>query len=311
MKRLIFASVLAVSTLWLATPAKAAVPPLPAPVASFNAGSLHIDVYGAQNKPAMIFIPGLTCGPWEWAGEIRHFSSDYSVYALTLPGFDGQPAVTGDLFGKVSSDFWNLLSSHRIAKPIVIGHSLGGTLGFMLAQQHSDRLGALIAVDGMPIFPGMQLVDATQRSAMAQRMASMMGAMKTPAQFEAAERTYSLPFMVSSPADVDAIAPLTARSDADATARWMQQDLTLDLRPNLSAIAIPVLELVPFDPKLDPNGPAKLASAAQKQAYYGSLLKGDPTAKVQVIEPSRHFIMYDQPDALHAAIVSFIENREP
>jgi pimeloyl-ACP methyl ester carboxylesterase len=138
MNRTILASVLAMSALWFGTPAKASVPPLPSPTQSFNTGSLHVDVYGAHDKPAMIFIPGLTCGPWEWAGEIRRFSNDYSIYALTLPGFNGQPAITGDLFAKVASDFWELLRSHGISKPIVVGHSLGGTLGFLLAEQHSE-----------------------------------------------------------------------------------------------------------------------------------------------------------------------------
>jgi pimeloyl-ACP methyl ester carboxylesterase len=142
-------------------------------------------------------------------------------------------------------------------------------------------------------------------------MSSTMTTLKTPAQFETAERTYSLPFMMTASTDIDAVAPLTARSDPAATAAWMQQDLTLDLRPNLSAIRIPVLEVAPFDPKLDPNGPANISTATEKQAYYASLLQGAQTAKVQVIQPSRHFVMYDQPQALHAAIAAFIENREP
>jgi hypothetical protein len=71
------------------TAAHAAVPPpLPAPARSFDSGSLHVDVYGAPGRRALVFIPGLTCGPWEWAGEITQFSPSYTIYALTLTGFD-------------------------------------------------------------------------------------------------------------------------------------------------------------------------------------------------------------------------------
>lgn len=311
MKRLVLASALITSTLWFAAPAKAAVPPPLQPAnASFNSGILHVDVYGAANKPALIFIPGLTCGPWEWSGEISKFSHDYSVYALTLPGFNGQPAIQGDLFANVASDFWALLQTRNIAKPIVIGHSLGGTLGFMLAEQHPERLSALIAVDGMPVFPGFETLPPAQRSAMAQQMSSSIAAMNTPAKFEAAEKTYALPYLMTSRADIAPVAPLVARSDAAASAAWMQQDLTLDLRGNLRAVSIPVLEIAPFDPSLDPDGPAKIPTAARKQAYYASLLAGDSSAAVQVIQPSRHFIMYDDPEALHSAIARFVENRE-
>lgn len=307
MKRLILASALIASTLWSAAPAKAAVPPpLPAARASFNSGSLHVDVYGTPGKPALVFIPGLTCGPWEWSGEITHFAPDYTIYTLTLPGFNGQPAIQGDLFAKVTGDFWNLLQSRGIDKPIVIGHSLGGTLGFMLAEQHSDRLRALIAVDGLPVFPGTENLPQAQRDAMASQMAAMIGSISTPQAFEAAEKNYSLPYMITAKDDVAAVAHLAATSDPKATAQWMHDDLLLDTRAQLAAITIPVLEITPFDPKLDPFGPAKIASAQQKQAYYASLLKGDATAKVQVIEPSRHFIMYDQPQALQAAMASFL-----
>jgi pimeloyl-ACP methyl ester carboxylesterase len=307
MKRLIFASVLAASTLWFGAPARAALPrALPAAAASYDAGSLHVDVYGTPGKPALIFIPGLVCGPWEWSGQIAQFSNDYTIYALTLPGFNGQPAVTGDLFAKTANDFWELLRSRNIRKPIVVGHSLGGTLGYMLAEQHADRLRALIAVDGMPVFPGMETMTPAQHSAMATRVASMMSALSTPVQFEAAEKTYSLPMLMTSPADIAAVAPLTARSSAAGTAAWIAQDMALDLRPNLHAIAIPVLEIMPFDPALDPAAPGKIASAAQKQAYYALLLQGDLTARVQAIAPSRHFIMYDRPKELDDAMAAFI-----
>lgn len=312
MKRFVLASVLAASTLWFAAPARASVPPpLPPPQASFSSGSLRVDVYGTSGKPALVFVPGLMCGAWEWAGEIERFSPRYTIYALALPGFDGQPAVSGDPFNTVSAEFWTMLQARRIDKPIVIGHSLGGTLAIMLAEQHSDRLSGVIAVDGMPIFPGMQLMPPAARVAMARQMTASIASIAGPAQLEAAEKTYSLPYMMTSPADVASVAPLTARSDPKAAAAWMQQDLTMDLRPGLASVRIPLLEIAPFDPQFDPKTPAALASASQKQAYYASLLAGDPSAAVLTIAPSRHFVMYDQPAKLDAAIASFLagENR--
>lgn len=291
MKRLIIASVLAASTLWFSAPASASIPPpLPAANASFTQGSLHVDVYGTPGKPAMIFIPGLTCGPWEWAGEIERFSPDYTIYALTLPGFDGQPAIQGDLFQTVSADFWKLLQTRHIENPIVIGHSLGGTLAIMLAEQHSDWLRAVVAVDGLPIFPGMDNMTPAQRDAAAQRFTSMMSR-QTPQQFENSEKTYVLPALMSSAADIEVVAPLVAKSDPEAAGAWAAQDVRTDLRAQLGRIAVPLLEIEP---------------GSALTAYYKSLLSGDATAQVVPIENSRHFVMYDQPQALHAAIARFL-----
>lgn len=291
MKRFVIASALAASALWFSAPANASVPPpLPAASASFNAGSMHVDVYGTPGKPALIFIPGLTCGPWEWSGEIKAFSPDYTIYALTLPGFDGQPAIQGPLFARIGADFWTLLQTRRIEKPVVIGHSLGGTLAIMLAEQHSDRLRAIVAVDGLPVFPGMEKMSPQDRDAAAQRFESMM-ANETPQQFEYAEKTYVLPPLVSSQSDVDQIAPLAAKSDPKAAGAWAAQDVSTDLRPGLTQITVPFVEIVP--------GSALLP-------YYKSLVAGDPDAQFVPVENSRHFVMYDQPAALHAAIAQFL-----
>lgn len=291
MRRLVLACALALSVLSSATPAFAE---------SFQSGSLKVDVYGAAGKPALVFIPGLTCGPWEWSREIARYAPAYRIYALTLPGFDGQPGAKTPLVTTVEADFWNLLETRQIKNPTLIGHSLGGTLAISLAEQHPDRLRAVIAVDGLPIFPGMDFMSEAQRNTMAAQTAAMMAA--TPqAQFaESQKRT--LPYLVTSPKDVDAIANAAAKTDPLVAAEWAKEDLLADFRPQLKNAAVPILEIAPFDPKLDPFGPAKFADAAAKQRYYESLFAGAPQAKVHVIQPSRHFIMYDQPAALDAAL---------
>src|ERR1700716_4328302 len=121
MNRLILATLIVLCSAWSAAPAAATMPPpLPAPTASFNSGSLHVDVYGTAGKSALVFIPGLACGPWVWSREISQFSPDHTIYALTLPGFDAQPAVGGHLFQTVSADFWKLMDTKNIQRPIVV-----------------------------------------------------------------------------------------------------------------------------------------------------------------------------------------------
>jgi pimeloyl-ACP methyl ester carboxylesterase len=283
-------------------------PPLPAPVKSFDSGSLHVDVYGTPGRRALVFIPGLTCGPWEWAGEITQFAPVYTIYALTLPGFDGHLAIKGPLFQTVSADFWTLLQNESIAKPVVIGHSLGGTLAIMLAEQHSDKLGGVVSVDGLPTFPGMDRMTADQKAQAVAQMTAAMASSSTPAQFAATEKNYVLPNLMTSPDDIAAVAPLTARSDPAATAAWMSEDLELDLRPQLTAVSTPLLVIAPYDAAFESR---ILPDAAAKRGYYEALLANDPAANVQMIEPSRHFIMYDQPKKLHDAIASFVRQHPP
>lgn len=283
--------------------ARAAVPPpLPSPVATFDVGSLHVQQFGSGPK-ALIFIPGLTCGPWEWSGQIAHFSSQYTIYALTLPGFDGQRAIAGPLFATTTADFWKLLQTKSIVKPIVIGHSLGGTMGFMLATQHPELLGGVIALDGLPILPGVNFMSVQQRAQTAAQMQAQISK-ETQAQFAAYERTKSIPDMVTSHTDSDAIAALSGRSDPAATGRWLAEDMTLDLRPQLPKANVPILLIAPFDVSVD--GQYRMTKPDDKRAYYQSLVAGAPNLQIDMIDHSRHFAMYDQPQAVTDDIAAFL-----
>jgi pimeloyl-ACP methyl ester carboxylesterase len=289
----------------LAAPSRAAVPvSAPAAAATFQVGSLHVTQYGSGSQ-SLIFIPGLTCGPWEWSGQIAHLAPAYTIYALTLPGFDGQPAIKGPLFETATADFWKLLAQKNILKPIVIGHSLGGTMAFMLATQHPELLAGVISLDGLPIYPTNVFSTPDQIRAQADAAATAIAG-ATPAQFEQVEKTQVLPGLITAQSDLDAVAPLVAKSDPVATAAWLKGDLLLDLRPQLANANVPILLIAPYDATLE----GKYApNAAAKQQFYASLVKNAPHANVVTIANSRHFAMYDQPQAVNAAIDAFLKSR--
>jgi pimeloyl-ACP methyl ester carboxylesterase len=282
-------------------------PPLPQPEATYDVGSLHVQQFGSGPQ-TLIFIPGLTCGPWEWSGQIAHFASQYTVYAVTLPGFDGQPPISGPLFATATADFWRFLDAKHIVKPVVIGHSLGGTMGFMLATQHPDRLGGVIALDGLPILPGFNFMTPAQRQAIATQTQAQI-AKETQAQFAAYERTTAIPDLVTSPSDADAIAALTGRSDPTESGRWLAEDMQLDLRPQLPKATVPILLIAPFDASVD--GQFHMTTPDQKRAFYQSLVAGAPNVQIDVVDHSRHFAMYDQPQAVTDDIAQFLTKVMP
>jgi pimeloyl-ACP methyl ester carboxylesterase len=57
--------------------------------AKFEAGALQVERI-SQKGPALIFIPGLASGPWAWDQTTGALRERYSIYLLTLPGFDGR-----------------------------------------------------------------------------------------------------------------------------------------------------------------------------------------------------------------------------
>lgn len=280
--------------------------PAPAVAESFDVGTLHVDRYGS-GKPAMVLIPGLGSGPWSWYGTIAHFEPQYTIYSLTLPGFDGRPATTKTpLFATFASDFNALLDRRKIDKPIVMGHSLGGTLAIMLGEREPNRLGAIIAVDGLPIFPPFATMTAEQRTtAAAQAAASIASA--DPAASLAYNKHYMSTVGTIDPALVDPTAALEAKSDPKAVAAWFGEDASTDLRPDLAKITIPFLEIMPYYASDHTGSAQKVMQYTQTQsvAFYQSLLAGAPQAHVVAIPDARHFAMLDQPTAFYAAVEKF------
>jgi len=297
--RALCAAALCFSTLFSASPASAAtLPPLPAADRSFDAGTLHVDVYG-KGAQTLIFIPGLSSGPWSWSEQIAHFSPSYTVFALTLPGFSGRPfAGSPDLFAAFSADFWAMLNAQNVSRPVVIGHSLGGTLAIALAEQHPDRLRAAIALDGLPVFPMLAQSTAAERASAAKQMAAGIAA-ESHDQLLAYEVQYMKAIGTVDSTLVQTLAENCANSDPKAVAAWGAADLSIDLRPQLKDLKTPVLELMPYA-KPSPY------SEDQTLAFYHMLLAGAPNAKVEPIEGARHFAMVDQPAAVDSAITQFL-----
>lgn len=269
-------------------------------------GTLKVERHGDRGR-AVILIPGLQGGPWVWQQTIAQLQKNHVVYAVTLAGFDGEPvpADGSDLFDRADASLLQLIEQQKIDKPVLIGHSLGGTLALRFAGEHPRMVSAVVAVDGLPIFPGMERVSPEQRQAMAARMRQQMAAV-TPEQFREQSLGYMQKIGVIDAQLAARYAPLNARSDIKASAQYMAEDLAFDGRAGLKNANVPILEISPYNAP-DFSTPPMAMSETQKTAYYQSLLANAPNAKVVSISPSRHYVMLDQPARFQQALDDFLK----
>ena len=276
-------------------------------LAADHIGTLKVERHGDHGRP-VILIPGLQGGPWVWQQTIAHLQQNHVVYVLTLAGFDGMPAPAdgGNLFDRADASLLQLIEQSRMDKPVLVGHSLGGTLALRFAGEHADLIAGVVAVDGLPIFPGMERVSAEQRQAMATRMQQQMGA-AAPEQFKAQSLAYMQKIGVVDQQLAAKYAPMNARSDIKVSAQYMAEDLASDLRPGLKHAQVPILEVSPYYAP-DFSSPPMVMGEAQKAAYYQSLLSGAPHARVVSISPSRHYVMLDQPAKFQQVLGNFLKS---
>lgn len=267
----------------------------------FAVGTLRVERHGERGPP-VILIPGLASGAWVWQDSVAALRSGHRVYAVTLPGFAGRPAVPGDPLALAADALRELIVSQRLERPVVVGHSLGGMLALMLAAAHPELVGGVVTVDGMPVFPGTENTLAADRGALADRFRRQFSGL-SPAGFEALQLQYMRSIGVIDEAKAAAAARLAARSDPQAVADYAGAVVALDLRAELPRIRVPVLAVMPwYAPDLAGTG----FSQAGKVAYYRSLLTGVAQLDVVAIAPARHFVMLDQPQAFIEALTAFL-----
>jgi len=267
----------------------------PAFSATADSGALTVEQQGDKGPP-LIFIPGLASGTWTWKADADRLAKSHVVYLLALPGFDGRPAIPGTTLESLQADLQKLIESRHIRKPVLIGHSLGGTLSLAFAADHPDLIAGVVAVEGLPVFPGSENVP--DRAPLAQGARAQVEN-QTPAQFAQYQQIYMARFGVIDEARAKTLAELSSRSDPHAVADFAAQILLLDLRPKLKSIQVPVTEISPFYAQ---DFAAMGMDEAGKSNYYRLLLSGIGKLDVVSISPARHFVMFDQPEKFSAAL---------
>lgn len=272
---------------------------------NFIIGSLLVQRIGDRGTP-VILVPGLASGAWVWQGTVKRLKDAHVVYVVTLAGFDGRPAVSGDLMKQALLSLKGLILTQKLVRPVLIGHSLGGVLSLALAQNEPGLVSGVISIDGLPVFPGTDAMSAAQRPAMVESIKSGMTGLNHE-QFASQQQQYMRSVGVIDPKVADQLAKLSSKSDPAATAEYMAETLMIDLRPNLGKITVPVLLISPYNA---PDGARLKMSEAGKTAYYRSLMAGAPKVEVVSISPARHFAMFDQPTLVGEAIAGFLAKAE-
>lgn len=274
-----------------------------APAERFEVEGTLVERHGKGGTP-LILIPGLASGAWVWQETVRQFKDDHTIYVLTLPGFDGRPAIPGKSTAAAHDSLRELIASRKLVRPVLIGHSLGGTMAIGYAAQHPDAVRAVISIDGLPLFPGTEDWDAIERARVADSVKSRPVA-TTAQAFASQQQEYMRGTGVVDMARADELAKLTAKSEPVAVMKYMAEAFALDLRPSLPAIKAPVLVMSPY---FDADAEQLRMTEAAKTDYYKVLMAGTPNLRVVSISPARHFAMFDQPKQVTDAIRAFLKS---
>lgn len=110
-------------------------------------------VSGAPDAPVMVLLHGLGEQASGWDAVAAEFAASYRVYAIDLRGHGESDWPGTYSFELMRDDVVGVLDQLGLDRIILLGHSMGGTVAFLVAQQEPGRVGRLILEDTPPPLP--------------------------------------------------------------------------------------------------------------------------------------------------------------
>jgi len=252
--------------------------------------------------PDVVLIPGLATSSAVWDATAKHFEDRYRLHIVQVAGFGGSPSRAnskGAVIQPTVDAIDAYIKTNSLKSPKVIGHSLGGLMGMMLAIQHPEDVDKLMVVDSLPFFGVLSgATDATNAALQATAMRDYLLA-ETQEAYAQGEKQF-LRTLVKSPEGWKLATDWAIASDKSVVARAMYEDMTTDLRPELHKIKAPVTMLYPWDSQ---SGFPREATDKLYRENFAAL----PNAKVLCIDGSFHFIMLDQPAQFAVQVDAFLK----
>lgn len=275
--------------------------------ADFESGRFHVRLSGTEGAPDLILIPGNSSSPHVFDALDEALGDRFRIHALHVQGMAGAPVednASGPVVAPVAEELARYIREAGLEKPAVIGHSMGGTVGMMLATRHPDLVDRLMVVDMLPFMGVMYSLPGSNPTA--ESVAPTADATYTrlttgPEDAYLALLRATVTTMVRDEAGRAVAIRDAETSDRQVSASVLRDLIGTDLRADLPNFTGPVSVLyVPFTlPGFTPE-----ITDAVYQSGFSTL----PEAKLTRIDDSAHFIMFDQPERFQAEVEAFLAN---
>lgn len=279
-------------------------------VALFVANKSHaenfegLDVKVEGKGAAVIFIPGLNSAASVFTETCAALKAKHQCHLVQLPGFAGNPARAvsdKDFLLDMRDRIVHYAKTKKLKKIALIGHSLGGTLSLMIAQDSPDLVNKVVIVDALPFYSAIQNPAATAESMkpQAEQMRTMM--LNQPREDYLKYGAQNLMGMSNDPARIPQLTEWLKTSDPATTTAAMYSMMLTDLRKPIANIKAPTLVLGAWA-AYKAYGATKESTKAIFTAQYAELKHVD----IRMSEAGYHFLIWDDAAWVNQKINEFL-----
>ena len=253
-------------------------------------GRFGYEAAGQPASPPLVFLHGIGGAARGWRGQIEAFGDRYHAIAWDMPGYGGSAPLAAVSIVTLADALQDFLQATGAAKPILVGHSIGGMIVQQWLTKHPDSAAAVVLAQTSPAFG----------KADGDWQKEFIGARLGP--LDRGETMVSLaPSLVRElvgddpdPAGTELARDCMAAVPEASYRASMLALLGFDQRGALKNIAVPTLVL---SGTKDKNAPAPMMA---KMATY------IPSATYVELEGVGHLVNLERPKTFNAALDSFL-----
>lgn len=245
------------------------------------AGSLHIDDGGRGGGLPVVLLHSAAGNTTQWATQLQHLRPNRRVVALDLRGHGrSEPPRNGDYsFAAMAGDVAAVVDTLKLARFVLVGHSMGGGVALTYASAHPERAAGLVLLD--PVGDGTQ-IPASEAKAFLTGFES---------DYDNVSRKYWTEIAGPDSAVRSRLVADLQATPREAVVQVLRNVMQFDPRPALERYKGPMLSVVtPYN-----DQPFSLHR----------LGKGFPH---RVVQGTGHWIQLDKPDEFNGILDEFLEN---
>jgi len=245
---------------------------------------------GDPDLPPLIFLHGIGGAARAWRGQIEAFSDRYRAMAWDMPGYGGSAPLPAVSMATLAEALQHFLREVGAAKPILVGHSIGGMIVQQWLTRYPDIAAAIVLAQTSPAF------GKTDGDWQKEFIGARLGPLDRGETMASLAPTLVKELVGDNP-DVRGMELARDCMAAVPEASYRASMLALlgfDQRSALKNIAVPTLVL---SGSRDKNAPAPMMA---KMATY------IPSATYVELEGAGHLVNLERPAAFNAALDSFL-----
>lgn len=233
---------------------------------------LNYRIYGelSASSTPLIVLHGLLGALDNWHTFATKYSTTQAIIAIDMRNHGNSPHVSGMTYQLMVDDVLDLLNYSNIQYFDLMGHSMGGKAGMVLATQHPERVKHLVVVDIAPVAYRPRL----------QNLLHAMNALPLATLKNRKEADDRLSEVVTNAFERGFLLKNLSRQ-ADGTFKWLC---------NLPEITRNYLKMVSF-PSLEPTYKAPVLEIAGRQSDY---VTDETWAQMQVLFPQARLEYIDE-----------------